>query len=237
MIFYEVIKIKIAICEDEKIQSEQLKSSILKWKLDRKIDVNIDIYSSAESYLFADIKDYDLLILDIQMNEIDGITLAKKIRETNSIVKIVFITGISDFIGEGYEVEALHYLLKPVNQEKLFLVLDKALVSVFEKFVLIDNTKINEKDFLYIESIGHKVKVKTIDNEFILNIAFKDFFKTIDFLFQCHRSFAVNIRRIKSITKTDIIMDNDERILVSRRLHKATCEAFTNYFGESMYGI
>lgn len=226
---------KIAICEDEKVQADFLKSIILTWQKERKIDLELDYYKNAESFLFAEILDYDLLILDIQMDKMDGISLAKKIRESNKTVKILFITGISDFISEGYEVDAMHYLLKPIDKEKLFTLLDKAKITIPDEFVLIKNNKINIKDIFYIESIGRKVKLKLIDEELLLTDKYSDILEQSK-LFACHRSFAVNICHIKSITKTDLTLDNGEIIPVSRRLHKDTCEAFTKYFGEKMYG-
>lgn len=226
---------KIAICEDELIQIEYISKIIKKWKNEMKVEVTIDSYLNAESFLFSEINDYDLIILDIQMKELDGITLAKKIRKTNDLVKIVFITGISDFIGEGYEVDALHYLLKPVKEEKIFSVLNKAIITIPEQFLLIENNKLNLKDILYIESFGHKVNIKTIDNQIVVTQKFSELLKkTQNFIFQCHRCYGVNIRRIKSITKTEIILDNNEIIPVSRRLHKETCSAFTKYFGEGI---
>ncbi len=226
---------KIAMCEDEKVQADFVTSIILDWKQERKIELELDYYKNAESFLFSEVLDYDLLILDIQMGKIDGISLAKKIRESNKTVKILFITGISDYISEGYEVDAMHYLLKPIQKEKLFTLLDKANITIPEEFILLQNNKINLKDIFYIESIGRKVKLKLEDDELLLTSKFTDILPQTK-LFPCHRSYAVNISHIKSITKTDLILDNGEQIPVSRRLHKDTCEAFTTYFGEKMYG-
>lgn len=226
---------KIAICEDEKVQADFVKSIILDWKQDRKTEITLDCYVNAESFLFSEVLDYDLLILDIQMGEMDGISLAKKIREINKTVKILFVTGISDYISEGYEVDAMHYLLKPIQKEKLFTLLDKAKITIPDEFLLIKNNKINLKDIFYIESIGRKVKLKLKDEELLLTDKYSDILEQSK-LFACHRSFAVNICHIKSITKTDLILDNGQQIPVSRRLHKDTCEAFTKYFGEKMYG-
>lgn len=225
---------KIAICEDEVVQLNYISSLINAWKIARKTEIKVDSYSSAENFLFAEISDYDLLILDVQMGEMDGISLAKEIRKTNQIVKIIFITAILDFISEGYEVDALHYLLKPVGEEKLFALLDKANITLPEEFILIEQRKLNLKEIFYIESIGHKVKMKLECEELLVNKKFSDLLIETK-LFLCHRSFAVNISHIKNITKTDIILDNNEKIPVSRRLRKETCNAFTSYFGEKIY--
>lgn len=85
-------------------------------------------FASADAFLFryAEDKSFDLLLLDVEMPGTDGVTLAKTVRQENEAVQIVFITGYSDYIAEGYDVAALHYLVKPVSREKLFAVLDRA---------------------------------------------------------------------------------------------------------------
>lgn len=120
---------RAAICDDSAADCEYIRKLISEWAQERNITVNAEEFPSAESFLFryAENKTFDLLLLDIEMDGMDGVTLAKRIRRENEAVQIIFITGYSDYIAEGYEVAALHYLMKPVNQEKLFSVLDRAL--------------------------------------------------------------------------------------------------------------
>ena len=94
----------------------------------RGIEVESERFASADAFLFryAEDKSFDLLLLDVEMQGTDGVTLAKTVRQENEAVQIVFITGYSDYIAEGYDVAALHYLVKPVSREKLFAVLDRA---------------------------------------------------------------------------------------------------------------
>ena len=96
---------------------------------EKQTAIQAEVFASAESFLFryAEDKEWDILLLDIEMGAMDGVTMAKKVRAHNEAVQIVFITGYSDYIAEGYEVAALHYLMKPVNREKLMAVLDRAL--------------------------------------------------------------------------------------------------------------
>ena len=125
---------RIAICDDEQLDIKYIKELLHIWQEETNISLQIETFNSAESFLFhyADDKLYDIIFLDIELGGMDGVTIAKKIRKENKTVQIIFISGYSDYIAEGYEVEALHYLLKPVNKEKLFSVLDRA---VEEKFV------------------------------------------------------------------------------------------------------
>lgn len=119
---------KIAICDDQRNDSEYISALVREWAERKKLSAQLELFPSAEAFLFqyAERKDWDLLLLDIEMGNMDGVSMAKAVRRENEAVQIVFITGYSDYIAEGYEVAALHYLMKPVKPEKLFAVLDRA---------------------------------------------------------------------------------------------------------------
>ena len=119
---------RIAICDDSQADTEFVRQLVNVWAAQRQAEVQTACFSSGEQFLFryAQDKDWDILLLDIEMGTMDGVTMAKRVRRDNEAVQIVFITGYSDYIAEGYEVAALHYLMKPVKEEKLFAVLDRA---------------------------------------------------------------------------------------------------------------
>lgn len=116
------MKYKIAICDDSEIDRQYVLNLVQSWADKEKHELNIETFSSAENFLFyyAEQKDFDILLLDIEMGQMDGVSMAKQLRKENDTVQIVFITGYSDYIAEGYDVAALHYLMKPVKEEKLF---------------------------------------------------------------------------------------------------------------------
>ena len=116
---------RIAIIEDEQLHSDLLISYIKKWADIRKIsskNIIINNYENAEQFLFDydDEKSFDVLFVDIQMSGMNGMDMAKKVREKDKNVSLVFTTGITDYIQEGYEVEAMHYLIKPLKEEKVY---------------------------------------------------------------------------------------------------------------------
>ncbi len=121
------MKYKIAICDDSGADRQFVLNMVRAWASSAGHTVQIDDFPSAESFLFryAEESDYDILLLDIEMGAMDGVTMAKELRKSNDTVQIIFITGYSDYISEGYEVAALHYLMKPVKEEKLRSVLDR----------------------------------------------------------------------------------------------------------------
>ena len=122
------MQLKIALCDDSEEDRRYIEKLVRNWAESSGESVGIQSFPSAEAFLFhyEEEKDFAILLLDIEMGQIDGVSLAKKIRRENPAVQIVFISGYSDYIAEGYEVEALHYLLKPVRAEKLSEVLERA---------------------------------------------------------------------------------------------------------------
>lgn len=118
----------IAICDDSEADREYLSDLVSRWAREAGHTAEIAAFDSAEQFLFCyeEKSDYDILLLDIEMGEMDGVTMVKILRRENDTVQIVFITGYSEYIAEGYEVAALHYLMKPVREDRLFSVLDRA---------------------------------------------------------------------------------------------------------------
>ena len=121
------MNLKIAVVDDNEIDREYVSTLVRNWAETRNESVKLVPFPNAEAFLFAyeDDKEWNFLLLDIEMAEMNGVELAKTIRRENESVQMVFVTGFPDFIAEGYDVSALHYLMKPVSPEKLEGVLDK----------------------------------------------------------------------------------------------------------------
>lgn len=231
--------LNIAICDDETLEIEYLTRLVRQWASLNETAVNILSFASAEAFLFEyeENKNFDILLLDIQMSGMNGINLAEKIRKSDGGMQIVFITGFPDYISRGYDVSALHYLIKPVEREKLFEVLTKARDNLKreEKYILIsadgENLKIRLKDIIYIEAFGHSCRVVCEKNEYNIRQSISDIAKMLDESFAySHRSYIVNIGHISSITKTDILFDSGKNVLISRRMYNQINAAFIDFY-------
>ena len=162
---------KISICDDMKQDTQYIASAVKKWAEQENVCVDIHTFPSAESFLFdyAEQKDYDILLLDIEMSSMNGVELAKRIRQDNDAVQIVFITGYSDFMAEGYEVSALHYLMKPVAFDKLSKALNRAAdkLNKTEKSVIIsvdgERLRIAISDIVSVEAFAHIKSISKTD--------------------------------------------------------------------------
>lgn len=236
------MKIKIAICDDEITEIKYLSMMVDKWAKINNITAVILTFDNAESLFFQYTEDmsFDILLLDIQMKNMNGIELAKQIRLVNDSVQIVFITGYPDFMAEGYEVSALHYLMKPVNEQKLFDVLDKACkrINKNEKALLLtvddENVRIPVGNIVYLESFAHTVEITTNNGKIKANLSISELETELsDGFIRCHRSYIVGLKYIKRIAKNEVVIDNDFPIPLSRRLYDKVNQSFIRFFKEA----
>lgn len=213
------MKYRIAICDDEQNQIEYITSIVTSWSNHKGHSCEIRTFASAEAFLFEyeEDKAYDILLLDVEMKNMNGIELAKRIRKDNNRAEIIFITSHFEFVGEGYEVDALHYLIKPISVEKLTQVLTKAAekLSVEPPSVVIscegETVKLYEADILYVESFLHYIVIHTKDNEYKIkeNISvFEN--KVSDVFYRIHRSYLVSLKYITQISRTSVNIGNTE---------------------------
>lgn len=213
------MKYRIAICDDEQNQIEYITSIVASWSAHEGHGCEIRTFASAEAFLFEyeEDKAYDILLLDVEMKNMNGIELAKRIRKDNNRAEIIFITSHFEFVGEGYEVDALHYLIKPISLEKLTQVLTKATekLSVEPLSVVIssdgETVKLYESDILYVESFLHYIVIHTKDNEYKIkeNISvFEN--KVSDVFYRIHRSYLVSLKYITRISRTSVNIGNTE---------------------------
>lgn len=231
----------IAICEDEKVVLDFESSLVTQWAAGAGCPLELDTYISAEQFLFEseDKAPYDVLIFDIQMKNMNGMELAKKLRARGCDAVIIFITGVPDYAIEGYEVGAVRYILKPVKAEVLNALLDTVRTERQKKaedyFVLgqgADVERINFDKIIYIEARGHYVYLKGNSFEREWKAVFSETaaaFEGKDF-FCLRRGLLVNLFHVARITRTDCVLDNEEVLPVARGVYKELNDAFISYF-------
>lgn len=231
------MSLTIAICDDNENQIKELRRRLDEWSADKPFALAIDEYVSAESFLFHyPDKPCDLLLLDIEMKKLNGMELAKKLRADGDMLPIVFITGYSDYMNDGYEVEALHYLLKPVDKTKLFSVLDRYINRhTFKNEIMLfcegKTLHISSDAIMYCEAVGKKTHAHTKEQTLICDTGISSMAKSLSDTFTiCHRSYIVNLRFVRSIDKTVITLDNGETIPLSRRLYKEVNDKFIQFY-------
>ena len=217
--------LSIAVCDDNETDLQYVTGMVNTWAMQERIPVSVRTFPSAEAFLFhyAENKDYDILLLDVEMGNLNGIDLAKKIRAGNGCVQIVFVTGYPDYIAEGYEVSALHYLMKPVKPEKLAEVLNRAaaLAQKERPYLLFSSERemirIFFDDIYYAESEGHYMIVHTKQAQYRVRMTVSGLMDALDEgFYRCVRSFVVSLRHICRITKSEIFLENQVALPLGR---------------------
>ena len=232
----------ICYCEDESAQAKAFAIKIEQWAKNKNIEVHADLFESAEEYLFkAEQNYYDVIFLDISMRGQSGMELARKIREKEKDVILVFVTSDASYVFDGYEVGAYRYLMKPVDEEKLCEILDYARKQKEveeENYILVkkdsQSVRINLKDIIYIEAQKHYVNLCMENKESInIKIAFTELLQETqeksDTILLTHRSYAVNIEKVVRIGRTECVLSDSSVIPVSRSFYKEVNEAFIKY--------
>ena len=227
---------KIAICDDSDADRQYVLDMGNRWAASASHAVHTDTFTSAENFLFhyAEESDYDILLLDIEMGAMDGVTMAKQLRKNNDTVQIVFITGYSDYISEGYEVAALHYLMKPVKEEKLCSVLDRAAekLSKNEKVLNFEISgemvRVPIYRIRYADVLGNYVTIHAL-SDVTVKMTLGELEKQLDERFyRVGRSAIINLTQISRVTKAEIKLSDGTAIPLPRGAYDGINRAIIN---------
>ena len=234
---------RIAICDDEEAQRLLIQRYVEAWAADNKVALETELFASGESFWFAweDDSSYDLLIFDIEMGQLNGMELAAGIRRKDEDIPILFVTGYDSYLAQGFEVAALHYLLKPLRKEKLFTVLDKLkkmrMRKKQEEKILFRAEEgplsLPASKIWYIEAMAHQCILYTEDTSHVLCSSIGEMVRQLcgrrEFV-RCHRSYLVNVQHISAIVKPELVLDDGRRIPVSRSAEKEVGRVFIELY-------
>ncbi|MBC2399262.1 DNA-binding LytR/AlgR family response regulator [Clostridium tetanomorphum] len=233
--------LKIAVCDDEILQGIDVVKKI-KSILENNYcnyDYDIEEFSSGEQMISSG-NYFDIVFLDIKMGKLSGIDIAKSIRENNNDTKIVFITAFKEYVFEAFDVSAFHYLIKPVSKEKISEIIDRIFKVISHKensqqCIVINKGKSSIKvllDSIHFFEVQNRIINIHTERQVIqyydklTNIESK---VPKDIFFRCHRSYIVNLKYVMKFNKTDIILDDGTRIMLSKSKYDEFSRAFLKY--------
>ncbi len=228
---------KIAICDDDEWIRRHLESLI-----EKMLHVKADLYAAGEDLLSSEI-DYDILFLDICLEKsesgckIDGMETAKRLRQKSDSL-IIFITAMPDYVYEAYDVEAFHYLLKPIDEEKLCEVLKRAASKVQEKESsppLLIRTQgkfiqVLPEDIFYGENDGRKINLHTKNGVF-------SYYEKMEVLeeklggefFRSHRGYLVHLQEVAGYDRTSITLKCGDTVFLAKQKYNDFVAAYMSY--------
>lgn len=215
---------RIAIIEDQPTEADFLKEKTIDLLAERSITVKIDVFTSKTAIL-KEKTSYNLYLIDCLLPDGSGVELAKTIRASNEGAAFIFTTAYLEYAAEGYEVDALRYLLKPLDMEKLQEALDCFMQRyIDDPTVELTGTSrfadfVPASKILYIENIDRRVIVRLSDRLVETQKPIRDFEKELseDCFFRTSRSFLVNLRHVSEKQDNTLIMRNGEHVTISKR--------------------
>lgn len=232
--------IRIAICDDERLISENIRNMVLDFFHRKNLEVTVLQFQSGEELLRCD-KSIDVLFLDIQMEGMDGIQIAKKLRIKGYKGFLVFVTILSEMVFRSFEVQPFDYLVKPVEEKQLEKTMERLFVSLQhsrEANLLVqrgcDSSIVSFDDIIFCEVIDRKIYLHLTKERVI------DYYDRIGNLekkldgrfFKCHRSYLINLKYLKSYKNGIAYMENDKEIPVSRLRSKEFSSVILHYMKE-----
>lgn len=232
--------IQIAIVEDEERYVNELRQYIERYQKESGRKIKITTFSDGEDITENYHAGFDIILMDIQMHFMDGMTAAEKIRQFDKEVIIMFITNMIQYAVRGYEVDAMDYVVKPVEYFSFSQKLDKAigrLKSKKKEYITISVgdgiLKLGLSDILYIESQGHNAIFSTRSGEYISRVALKDLEKSLvdKNFFRCGKGYLVNMKQVDGVSGSDCLI-RDLKIPISRAKKKEFMDLLLQYMNE-----
>lgn len=223
----------IAVVDDEELILKQIGGLIEK----QMPNCCLDTYVTGDELLGAG-KRFDIVFLDIQMDGMDGIETAKRLRKRQDDIVLIFVTGNREYVFDALDLYAFHYLLKPVDEDKFREVLERAAGEVAKKkekrglFIKRRNLTLDQADILYIESRAKKVEIHTAGSKDIIEI-----YATMEELegqlgedfYRCHRAYIVNMTHITEYDNDSITITNGDKIYLTKKKYGDFVKAYMWY--------
>lgn len=215
---------KILICDDEQQYIDKLKTHIEEFMHCRFINFEIHTANNPKTIVNCN-ETYQLAFLDIQMNDLDGISLAKILKERNNKIVIFFVTSYNDYQDDAMDLRAFRFFEKPFNVNRLYSGLEKAMEYIDESYIDFyiytnnEHKKILVDNVIYVERGNRQVTLVTTTGNFTTRESFDDWCDILQntFFYKVHKSFIVNLHYITSYKYSEIYIQNNIRIPIASR--------------------
>lgn len=232
--------VRIAVVEDEELYTKQMLEYLERYQEERVLNIKITCFQDGEDIIDHYVAEYDIILLDIKMQFMDGMKAAEHIRAHDKDVVIIFVTNMTQYAIRGYEVDAMDYILKPVEYFSFSQKLDRALRTIKKRenrslMLVVDDgvQKINISDLRYVESRKHYLVYHTFSAEFVSRGTMKELEKTLasHHFFRIGKGYLVNLYHVDGMKKGNCII-GEEMLPVSRARKNEFMEMLLRTMGE-----
>lgn len=232
--------IRVAIVEDDKNYAESLKKYIVRYENESDQRFQVTWFQDGEDIVENYKANYDIILMDIEMQFMDGMTTAEEIRKSDSEVVIIFITNMPQYAMKGYEVEALDYVLKPINYFAFSQKIERAIKRMTrrqKKYIQISYKgkmkKLDVTEIWYVEVQDHDLYFHTSEGEFSQRGTMKEIEETLneEAFFRCNKGYLINLDYVNGVEGSDVLVGED-KVQVSRSRKKEFLDALNNHMNE-----
>jgi DNA-binding LytR/AlgR family response regulator len=231
--------IKVAIVEDEEAERKRIKNNLQCVAEEKRVIFDIDEFPSALAFFARKNLLYDIVLMDIEMPGMDGLSAARKFREQDKTAVLIFITNMAQYAVKGYEVEALDFIVKPIKKYDFTMKLGRAVEHTQKRgtdalLITVEGEKVvlSIPSIRYVETMGHSVIYNTLDGTFTEFATLKSVEKRINrsSFAKCNRCYYVNLRYVNSVKDNIVCLGKDELIL-ARTQRKSFLNALSDFIG------
>ncbi len=216
--------VTIAICEDEPRFAEELREKTDRYLTERGLEGRVRIFEDGERLLNFR-QNMDVVLMDIRLPGRNGMKVAEELRAGGSLCEIIFITSFREYVFQAFDMDAVHYLIKPVSNEKFCSAMDRAVkraVRGREKTLLVtegDRTvRLFLREIIYCEVFDHRLFVHTMSRQYQMSGTLDSLEEKLDDrFFRCHRSYLVNMEFVVDKAGGEAVVEGGGRVLISRR--------------------
>ena len=232
----------LAIVEDEQIYIDQLTGFLKKYQHEKGTEISIAVFTDGDGIVSGYAGQFDIILMDIQLPFVDGMTAAEEIRKVDPNVVIIFITNMQQYAIRGYQVDALDYIVKPVEYFSFSRKFDRAVsrvrrgrMSYITVYTGGSIYKLVTSQILYIESEGHLLHFHTMNGEIVARMTIGDAERSLsgrDF-YRCGKGYLINLQKVDSYTD-GICRIGDHMIPVSRAKKKEFMTVLADYLSSRL---
>lgn len=235
--------LEVVICEDDFYFADRLRELAETYLQEKKLEATLTVSQDGESLLQAGAMP-DLILMDIKLPGKSGMEIMEQLRQRGSTSQVIFITAYPEHVFHAFDLEAVHYLLKPVNAQRLYPVMDKAVKRALSRkepcLLLAAGTEVRKlplKEVLYCEVFGHQVLIHTATGNASFPGSLDSLEERLDSrFFRCHRSYLVNMDYVVGKEAGAAKLAGGDTVLIARRRETEFTKRLLDSCGEGVRG-